>query len=129
MDHAAVASKIKMHTRIIIDKTGNPAAPGKALPVSKGPIVWLIVNQDTNPHTITINPASFIDRATSQPYNPLTTNTPISVPVGGKDFNFLRADIKPGLGGRIFKYEFEKDGVVVHFRGIDPDLDVVDPGQ
>jgi hypothetical protein len=133
---------IKILTKIHIDP--NSSGVGVNVPhpdglvCIEGCVVWVVNNNDPlATHTISIDSESFIDQSTGMYSNPLTEdvvltakNVPAQNKKGKPGYRMLHAAIKPGCEGKSYKYDILLDGTRVRFAGkIDPDLDVVEPGQ
>jgi hypothetical protein len=122
-------SSYNILTTITIE-TGNVIVnPVLLVGLPKAPIVWIIDNQDSASHDVSVDPLKFKNKKTGKKENPLTKSDVLSatVPAGGRDVFF--GLIKGGLGGRRYKYAIASTNGDGTSNELDPDLDVIDPGS
>ena len=109
-------------TTIVVDSGNTILEPAIPRCPQSGAILWLVYNNDIDPHTVGIDPASF--ETTDTPpikMNPLLGGK-ISVNVASKELAYLAAAIRPDAQIRRYKYTITSDKKLR-----DPELDVVDP--
>ena len=118
--------RLAVLTKIIIKKNGQIDIPGKLISFQKGVLVWLIHNKSTDPHTMSIDPASF--KINGVPENPLQEDVLLPVVVSPGGFDVIVGRLKPAARIAAYHYEINALDMVRNTRvTIDPDLDVVDP--
>jgi len=126
---AAIPTPLAVLTRVKIDKNGNVPHPDTVISLQTGPIVWLVFNQSSVDHTVTIDPNKFFDASTHQPDNPLNTENLISRSVPAKQKRVLIGVIRDDADQISYGYDITMKNQITGalVKAIDPDLDVVDP--
>jgi hypothetical protein len=111
-------------------KTGNVIVdPDPLVCLPKGPVVWIVDNQDSVSHDVSIDPDSFRRKDNGKKENPLTKSSVLSTTVGSGGRDFMIAFIKGGLKKDGYYYSIassNKNGTSIV---LDPDLDVIDPNS
>ena len=135
----AFATGPMLETIILIGKGNVINNPTALSCLPDGPVMWIVKNKDTVPHTVTIDPANFVNTDTGKKAHPFKGNgAPIVWTVNGNGgtATFPDSGALPVIKSRgnfskfptPFKYEIESSNADGTKNGLDPDLDVIDPG-
>jgi len=127
-------TQYNLETTIVINKGNKIAEPDRLVCLPGGPVTWLISNQDTETHTVIIDPEDFTHKSNGKHEHPLTKDDELiapHIPAGG--FGLITATVRKGLKVENYKYlirsanDDDDGGVTGSYR--DPDFDVVDPNS
>lgn len=115
---------------ITIEKGNAIADPAPLVVPPRSAVVWIVDNQDTRPHDVSIDPRVVTNKKNGRKEHPFTKSAVLSclgVPAGGRDVMF--ALTKGGLVRERYKYEIASTNDNGTAIKLDPDLDVVDPNS
>jgi len=117
-------------TTITIQAGNEIVDPEPLVGLPKGPIAWIIDNEDSDPHDVSIDPLAFKNKKSGKKQNPLTKSTVLSTSVSGNGGRgLLFAILKGGLTNVSFKYAIASTNGDGTSNQLDPDLDVIDPNS
>jgi hypothetical protein len=109
-------------TAIVIDTGNTILDPDELTSLRNGPIAWIVYNNDSVPHTVTIDPGSFKIKGTNNYVNPIVGNKSLTAGVDPGEYGVLIGVIRGNAQVATYKYSILSDA-----KTLDPDLDVVDP--
>ncbi len=124
-------SKYSILTTITIQSGNVIDNPDPLVVPPEAAVVWIVDNQDGNPHDVSIDPALVTHKNNGKKEHPFILKCSVleALGVGAGQRGIMFALTRAGLKNDQYKYEIASTNGNGTSNKLDPDLDVVDPNS